>query len=62
MSNVTYIQVSTQYGGPAEMDPLEMEELKMQEMLQAINEVDGGNEAGGEAPPDADKETVTEVD
>ena len=44
------------------MDPLEMEELKMQEMLQAINEVDGGNEAGGEAPPDADKETVTEVD
>jgi len=54
--------VSTQYGGPAEMDPLEMEELKMQEMLQAINEVDGGNEAGGEAPPDADKETVTEVD
>jgi len=53
--------VETQYGGPAEMDPLEMEELKMQEMLAAIDEVDG-DAGGANPPPDEDKETVTEVD
>jgi len=52
-------QVITNYGGPAEMDPLEAEEMKMREMLLAIDEVN--DEEVEESVPD-DKVTVTEVD
>lgn len=51
--------VTTQEGGPAEMDPLEQEEIRMREMLLAIDEVDADEEV---EKPDPDKETVTEVD
>jgi C4-type Zn-finger protein len=52
-------EVITNYGGAAEMDPLEAEEMKMREMMLAIDEVNG--EETEESVPD-DKVTVTEVD
>lgn len=51
--------VTTQFGGAAEMDPLEQEELKMQEMLLAIDEV---NNEEDDEPDIDDKVTVTDVD
>ena len=53
-------RVITQYGGPAEMDPLEAEEMKMREMMLAINEVDEDGEDNTAVAPD--QATVTDVD
>lgn len=53
-------RVITQYGGPAEMDPLEAEEMRMREMMLAIDEVDEEDTEEISAAPDA--ATVTDVD
>jgi C4-type Zn-finger protein len=58
--------VETEFGGPAEEDPLETEERQHLEMLDAMaeedEEADGGADGGGGGAGDQNKVTVTDVD